>query len=170
MPKEGLIVFCTFYDDTDLVRFKVPENDRYDRVHKNVSAFTKLHFKLKNTVEDELLDKEFSVTLYPNSVFMIPLSTNRLYTHEIRPSALSAEIIPTRLGYVVRCSNLEAQYMHDQAYIRENGELIKLELMTDDARRELKDSYYEENVSEKNIQYGKVHFSMNKGDYEKPIF
>lgn len=170
MPKEGLIVFCTFYDDTDLARFKVPENDRYDRVHKNVSAFTKLHFKLKNTVEDELLDKEFSVTLYPNSVFMIPLSTNRLYTHEIRPSALSAEIIPTRLGYVVRCSNLEAQYIHDQAYIRENGELIKLELMTDDTRQELKDSYYEENISEKNIQYGKVHFSMNKGDYEKPIF
>lgn len=170
MPKEGLIVFCTFYDDTDLEQFKVPDTDRYDRCHKKVSAFTKLHFKLKGTVEDASLDKEFSVTLYPNSVFMIPLSTNRLYTHEIRPSVLGADIIPTRLGYVVRCSNLEAQYMDEQAYIKENGELIKLELMTEDAQFDLKGSYYEENISEKSIQYGKVHFSMNAGDYEKPIY
>jgi hypothetical protein len=170
MPQEGLIVFCTFYDNADLEHLKPSATDRYDRCFKEVSAFTKLHFKLKSTVTDESLEKEFSVTLYPNSVFMIPLSTNRLYTHEIRPSMLNADKIPTRLGYVVRCSNLEAQYVNDQAYIMDNGSLIKLEEMTDETQEDLRTTYREENKSEEIIKYGKVHFSMNAGDYEQPIF
>ncbi len=32
-----------------------------------------------------------SVTLYPGSVLLIPLSTNRLYTHTVRPPKLDAE-------------------------------------------------------------------------------
>ena len=170
MPKEGLIVFCTFYDNVDLAHLKQPATDRYDRCYKDVSALTKLHFKLKSTVNDEALDKEFSVTLYPNSVFMIPLSTNRLYTHEIRPSMLNVERIPTRLGYVVRCSDLEAQYVNNQAYIREGDSFIKLEKMTGEGQEDLRDFYYEENKSEHIVKYGSIHFSMNAGDYEKPIF
>lgn len=170
MPMEGLIVFCTFYDNTDLSHLKQPAHDRYDRCHKEISAFTKLHFKLKSSVNDPSLEKEFSVTLYPNAVFMIPLSTNRLYTHEIKPSSLNADMIPTRMGYVVRCSNVEALYKDNQAYIREQGELIQLVPMTEEGQENLRDSYYEENISEKNIQYGKIHFSMNAGDYEKPIY
>ena len=170
MPKEGLIVFCTFYDNADVAHLKPSTTDRYDRCYKDVSGFTKLYFKLKSTVTDDSLEKEFSVTLYPNSVFMIPLSTNRLYTHEIRPSMLNADKMPTRMGYVVRCSNLEAQYRNDQAYIRENGNFIKLEKMTDETQQDLRNSYYEENSSEKMVTYGKIHFSMNAGDYEKPIY
>lgn len=170
MPEDGLIVFCTFYDNVDMEHLKPSNTDRYDRCYKEVSGLTRLFFKLKSSVDDDSLEKEFSVTLYPNSVFMIPLSTNRLYTHEIRPSMLNADRIPTRMGYVVRCSNLEAQYMNDQAYIRENGSIIKLEKMTPETQEDLRNFYYEENRSEKMIEYGKIHFSMNAGDYEKPIF
>lgn len=170
MPQEGLIVFCTFYDNAAFEHLKQSATDRYDRCYKETSGFTRLHFKLKDTVNDDTLEKEFSVTLYPNSVFMIPLSTNRLYTHEIRPSMLNADKIPTRMGYVVRCSNLEAQYVNDQAYIKDNGSFIELEKMTPETQEELRSSYREENKSEQVIQYGKTHFSMNEGDYEKPIF
>lgn len=170
MPKEGLIVFCTFYDNVDIEHLKVSATDRYDRCYKEVTGLTKLHFKLKNTVNDDTLEKEFGVILYPNSVFMIPLSTNRLYTHEIRPSMLNADMIPTRLGYVVRCSNLEARYVDNQVYIRDNDGFIKLEKMAPEGQEELRDFYYEENKSEKMVTYGKIHFSMNTGDYEKPIF
>ncbi len=170
MPKEGLIVFCTFYDNANAEQLKPSLTDRYDRCYKEVSGFTRLYFKLKSTVNDDSLEKEFSVTLYPNSVFMIPLSTNRLYTHEIRPSMLNADRIPTRMGYVVRCSNLEVQHINDQTYIKENGNFVKLEKMTLETQEELRDFYYEENRTEKIVEYGKIHFSMNAGDYEKPIF
>lgn len=170
MPKDGLIVFCTFYDNANVEHLKSSTTDRYDSCYKGVSALAKLHFKLKSTVEDDALEKEFSVTLYPDSVFMIPLSTNRLYTHEIRPSMLNADRIPTRMGYVVRCSNLEAQHINHQTYIRENDSLVKLDKMTPETQEELRNFYYDENKSEKMIKYGKIHFSMNSGDYEKPIF
>ncbi|MEJ5104293.1 hypothetical protein [Chryseobacterium sp. MYb328] len=58
----------------------------------------------------------------------------------------------------------------DQTYIKDNGQFIKLEKMTPELQEELRNSYYEENVSEKMVEYGKIHFSMNSGDYEKPIF
>lgn len=170
MPKEGLIAFCTFYDDSNTEQLKPSATDRFDWCYKQTSALTRLHFKLKKTVDDDTLEKEFSVTLYPNSAFLIPLSTNRLYTHEIKPSVLGVDQIPVRMGYVVRCSNLEAMHSEDQTYIKENGQYIKLEKMTPELQEELRNSYYEENVSEKLMEYGKIHFSMNSGDYEKPIF
>ncbi|EDP97763.1 hypothetical protein U8527_05415 [Kordia algicida OT-1] len=170
MAKNGLIAFCTFYDNTQLEHLKPSKTDRYDWCHGKTSGLTRLHFKLKKSVIDDRLEKEFSVTLYPNSAFIIPLSTNRLYTHEIRPSLLNIARIPTRMGYVVRCSNLEAVFMNDETYIKENGELIKLEEMTNETMSELRDTYYEENVSERKVTYGKVHFSMNGGDYQKPIY
>ncbi|MFZ4928678.1 hypothetical protein [Chryseobacterium sp. Mn2064] len=170
MPKEGLIAFCTFYDHSNMDKVKPSETDRFDRSYKQNSAFTRLHFRLKKTVEDSSLEKEFTVTLYPNSAFLIPLSTNRLYTHEIRPSALGVDQIPLRMGYVVRCSNVEAMYTENQAYIKENGEYIKLEEITPELHEELRSSYYEENSTENRVEYGKVHFSMNSGDYEKPIY
>jgi hypothetical protein len=83
---------------------------------------------------------------------------------------LNAERMPTRLGYVVRCSNLEAQYMNEQTYIKDNGTFIKLEEMTAETQEGLKNSYREENQTEEMITYGKIHFSMNAGDYEKPIY
>lgn len=170
MPKDGIIAFCTFYDKSNFENLKPSKTDKYDWCYKKTSGLTRLHFKLKNTINDNSLEKEFSVTLYPNSVFLIPLSTNRLYTHEIRPSLLNIDKIPVRMGYVARCSNLEAVYMNEQTYIKENGELIKLEQMTQETMNILRDSYYEENKTEKMVKYGKIHFSMNTGDYKKPIY
>ncbi len=170
MPNNGIMAFCTFYDNSNFEQLKPSESDKYDYCYKQTSALTRLHFKLKNSVQDDSLVKEFSVTLYPNSAFFIPLSTNRLYTHEIKPSILNIDKIPTRMGYVVRCSNLEALHMNNQTYIKESNNLIKLEEITEENIENLRSSYYEENVSEKTIQYGKIHFSMNLGDYEKPIF
>ena len=170
MPKDGLIVFCTFYDPANFEQLKPSETDRYDWCHKHKSGLTSLHFKLKNSVEDETLVKEFSVTLYPNSVFFIPLSTNRLYTHAIRPSLLNVDRIPTRMGYVARCSKTEALFINNQAYIKENGELIKLKPMTGETLGDLRTSYFKENTTKDKVEYGKVHFSMNSGDYLKPMY
>lgn len=170
MPKDGLIAFCTFYEKTNFQQLKPSDTDRYDWCYNQVSGLTKLHFKLKKTVNNDTLKKEFSITLYPNSVFFIPLSTNRLYTHEIRPSLLNIERIPTRMGYVVRCSKTEALFINNQTYIKENGALIKLEQMTKETLANLRNTYFEENRTENTVEYGKVHFSMNSGDYLKPIY
>ena len=170
MPQEALIAFCTFYDKANFKGLSLSKADAYDWCYNETSALTQLHFKLKNSVSDETLEKEFSVTLYPNSVFFIPLSTNRLYTHEIKPSLLNIDRTPTRLGYVARCSNAEAVYMNEQTFIVENGALIKLEEMTEEMMSDLKSTYKEENQTASRIKYDKVHFSMNKGDYQKPIY
>ncbi|AUC77614.1 hypothetical protein CW732_18785 [Olleya sp. Bg11-27] len=170
MPKEGLIAFCTFYDNTNLDKLSPSKTNKFDKVYGKSSGLSRLLFKLKSSVNDAILVKEFSVTLYPNSVFLIPLSTNRLYTHEIRPSVLDIDLIPIRMGYVIRCSNLEAVYTNDQTYIENEGELIKLEPMVTENLEDLRTSYYEENKTVKRVAYGKVHFSMNTGDYKKPIY
>lgn len=170
MPKDGLIAFCTFYDKTNIEKLKPSNTDRYDLCYNDVSGLTRLHFKLKTSVSDDSLEKEFSVTLYPNSAFLIPLSTNRLYTHEIRPSILNVDRIPIRMGYVVRCSNLEAVHLNNQTFIKEYGKLIKLEKMTPASQDDLRTFYRQENISENLVEYGKIHFSMNSGDYEKPIY
>ncbi|WP_028889681.1 hypothetical protein [Tenacibaculum ovolyticum] len=170
MAQEGLITFCTFYDKINFEYLSPSKTDKFDWVYKKNSGFTRLLFKLKTTVNDNSLIKEFSVTLYPNSVFSIPLSTNRLYTHEIRPSVLSIDKIPVRMGYVIRCSNLEAVYENNETFIKENGHLIRLEQMNNENMENLRDSYYKENKFEKSVDYGKIHFSMNSGDYKKPIY
>ena len=74
------------------------------------------------------------------------------------------------MGYVVRCSNVEAKFMNNETFINENGNLIKLEPMTSESIQNLRNSYIEENKTENLVEYGEVHFSMNLGDYEKPIF
>lgn len=76
MPQEGLIVFTTFYDS--IFNKKGYQYDGYDitcqRIQRGVDF-------LSTFIQIENLTQEFSVPLYPNSVFAIPLSTNRLYTH-----------------------------------------------------------------------------------------
>ena len=166
MPRNGIIAFCTFYDNMLNKRSKT---DIFDYVYNKTSALTKLHFKLKHSVDDKNLIKEFNITLYPNSVFLIPLSTNRLYTHEIRPSILPFDKIPTRMGYVIRCSKTRAIFKNNQTYIIENDAHIKLEEFNEDNIAELRNLYYEENSTDKLINYGNIYFSMNSGDYIKPI-
>ena len=101
----------------------------------------------------------------------MPLSTNRLYTHETVPSNLSIDLLPTRMGYVVRCSSKSAQYHPEQnkTFIVENDKTVEMtEPKAGDIKR-LKDLYLEENLTDKKIKYEGFYFSLNKGDYLKPI-
>ena len=119
MPRNAIMAFCTFYDKLD--RLKPMDKDPYDYGHKGRSGLTKLRFRLKEVVAARpgcTLTREFSVTLYPNSAFFIPLCTNRLYTHEIVPAGLDSSKLPTRLGYVVRCSSTAAVYKDGRTFLK----------------------------------------------------
>jgi hypothetical protein len=168
MPSNGIMAFCTFYDG--LGKLGPLPNDAFDYGYKGRSGLTKLHFRLKEPVRRrEGLLREFSVTLYPNSVFFMPLSTNRLYTHEIQSSMLNAELLPTRLGYVVRCSKTEAVHKSRGTFLKIAGQLVEMESPTPDGRTALRELYAAENRSDALIEYGdKFRFSMNEGDYKPP--
>lgn len=179
MPGNGLICFTTFYknysngmfNDIESKCIKKSTNDFYDYCFKDVSILTKIRFRLKKMASDVKLKKIFDVTLYPNSAFIIPLSTNRLYTHEIIPSSLPIEKIPIRLGYVIRCSKTTAVFKDNEVYITENDDYIKLEEPDIKGVKELKKKnlYFKENITDSVIHYDKFYFSLNKGDYKKPI-
>lgn len=170
MPVNGIMAFCTFYDRLD--RLSPLDKDAFNYGYKGVSGLTKLHFRLKESVAAQpecALPPQFTLTLYPNSAFFMPLSTNRLYTHEIRSSMLDAELLPTRLGYVVRCSSTEAVYQNGQTFLKRDGKLVQLELPTIEGIDELRKLYAEENNSADFIDYGdRFLFSMNAGDYLVP--
>jgi len=172
MPSNGVMAFCTFYDK--LERLQPMPNDAFDYGYKKSSGLTTLRFRLKNSeIKDPacVLPNEFSITLYPNSVFFMPLSTNRFYTHEIRPSALDPDKLPTRLGYVVRCSKTEAVHSGGHTYLKKQGKLTKLEQPTEQGMSELRTLYSEENKTEGFIDYGdNFLFSMNEGDYKAPEY
>jgi hypothetical protein len=131
----------------------------------NVKELTTLRFKLKKTVIEPSMKPNFDVVLHPNSVFIIPLLTNRLYTHEIIPSLLPVNKIPVRMGYVVRCSDTEATFKDGNTYIND----IKLNIPTNDDVINLKKLYYDENTSADIISYDDIYFSLNNGDYKEPI-
>lgn len=173
MPADGLMAFCTFYKDY-CDEFTDPtakyDKDDFDYTYgKGASVLTRLRFRLKAEVTDPDLEKQFDITLYPNSVFLMPLSTNRLYTHEIIASTLNSDKIPTRMGYVIRCSNTEAVWKDGQTYIVEDNKYIPLVEATHDAVVELKKKYYLENFTTEVVDYAHTYFSMNNGDYLKPI-
>jgi hypothetical protein len=172
MPSNGVMVFCTFYDKlTDKYR-KDPE-DKYNILYKNTSALTILRFELKkcaSTMEQYAhLPRKFDVLLYPNSAFFMNLEMNRIFTHEIVPPLLGSSEIPTRLGYVIRCSKQDAKFVDNKTYIKnpENKwELLK-KPSTDDISH-IKILYQAENMSTDVIDYGFINFSLNDGDYRKP--
>ncbi|MEU4581226.1 hypothetical protein AB0F92_03900 [Kitasatospora aureofaciens] len=170
MPANGIMAFCTFYDHLD--GLQPLAEDPFDYGTKNSSALTRLHFRLKDSAAElhgATLPSHFSLTLYPGSVFFVPLSTNRLYTHEIRPSALDAELLPTRLGYVVRCSNTEAVHKDGRTFLKSAGDLVELEPPTQAGMDALRGLYAEENRSSSFVDYGnRFLFSMNTGDYLAP--
>ncbi|MDQ0984702.1 hypothetical protein [Streptomyces sp. V2I9] len=170
MPVNGIMAFCTFYDGLDALRPLA--GDAFDYGVKGVSALTRLHFRLKDPAAELAgvpLPPQFGITLHPGSVFFMPLSTNRLYTHEIRPSALNAELLPTRLGYVVRCSSAEAVHKDGHTFLKKGGDLVKLGPPTQGGMDELRRLYTEENRTTSFIDYGDAFlFSMNTGDYVAP--
>lgn len=170
MPANGLMAFCTFYDRLD--KLNPLPGDPFDYGHKGTSGLTRLHFRLKEPdaeLPESDLPQQFTLTLYPDSAFFMPLSTNRLYTHEIRSSTLSAELLPTRLGYVVRCSRAEAVHRAGQTFLKADGRLVPLTPPTPEGMTELRGLYAEENRTRGFIDYGdRFPFSMNTGDYLAP--
>ena len=169
MPANGLIAFCTFYS-SDVREYIEPSHDRFNRYYRDASVLTQLRFRLKKEVHDSPLAKEFRVPLYPDSVLLISLSTNRLYTHEICPPTLPVGRFPTRLGYVVRCSKTKAIFKDDSTFIqREGKEDVELQKATPAEFAELKKLYQEENVTANKIEYKDVYFSFNEGDYNRPL-
>lgn len=156
MPANGVMAFCTFYDRSEEREFA----EKY---------LTKLHFRIKQKQPDKPWPNSFAVTLYPGSVFMMPLSTNRYYTHETRPATAAVEKLPTRLGYVVRCSSTPAVHRDGQTYLKLTDQQVPLGEPTQEGMVELRHLYAEENRSESFIDYGnRFLFSMNKGDYQAP--
>lgn len=150
MPANGLIAFCSFYSDT--IKYKAPSHDRFDRCYRGASVLTQLRFKLKDEVQHLPLAKDFRVTLYPNSVLLIPLSTNRLYTHEIVPPVLPVGKFPTRLGYVARCSKTKAVHRDGATFLlQEGGEGVRLERPTQAESDELKLLYQKENLTAEKV-------------------
>ena len=178
MPENGIMAFCTFYDQ--LGKLRPMKDHKYDygyqgrRGSVKGSGLTRLRFRLKDVVakrEGCNLEKMFDITLFPNSVFFMPLSTNRLYTHEIRPAALDCTHLPVRLGYVVRCSSTRAVHRDGVTYINVDGKFQKMEQPTPDGMKELRAMYAMENFSDEYIEYGhKFMFSMNQGDYKLPTY
>ncbi|MFG3404944.1 hypothetical protein [Streptomyces sp. NPDC048142] len=170
MPARGIMAFCTFYDGLD--KLEPLAEDAFDYGVKRASGLTKLRFRLKEPTEgrdEAALPRQFTLTLYPGSVFFMPLSTNRLYTHEIRPSGLDAELLPTRLGYVVRCSSAEAVHKDGETFLKAAGGPVKLGPPTQDGMDDLRRLYAEENRTSSFIDYGdRFLFSMNSGDYDAP--
>ncbi len=165
MPANGIMAFCTFYDRLD--KLQPLTEDPFDHGAKGISGLTSLRFRLKDHRSG--LPPQFTLTLYPGSVFFMPLSTNRLYTHEIRPATLDAAALPTRLGYVVRCSSTEAVHKNGHTYLKRPEDLVKLEPPTPAGMNELRRLYAEENKTSSFIDYGNEFlFSMNTGDYLAP--
>jgi len=168
MPRNGIMAFCTFYEQ--LEKLQPLPNDPFDYGYKGKSGLTRLHFRLKAPTPGPY-PAQFTVTLYPNSVFFMPLSTNRLYTHEIQSSILDAHMLPTRLGYVVRCSSTEAVFSEGQTFLEKNEKRIPLEPPTLDGMQKLRHLYAEENRTQDFIDYGdQFLFSMNQGDYLAPVY
>lgn len=172
MPRHGIMAFCTFYDG--LHKLQVLPDDPFDYGYNTTSGLTQLFFRRKSSMTKGIPNTwpaRFTVTLYPNSVFFMPLSTNRWYTHEIRPSKLDAEQLPTRLGYVVRCSTTKAVHTDDQTFLIGRDGLRKLEPPTPEGMTELRRLYAEENRTDDIIDYAdRFAFSMNKGDYIAPHY
>ncbi|WP_418955428.1 hypothetical protein [Streptomyces tritici] len=168
MPVNGIMAFCTFYDGLD--KLEPLAEDPFDHGVKGSSGLTRLRFRLKEPSEErDGLPSHFTLTLHPGSVFFMPLSTNRLYTHEIRPSALDAELLPTRLGYVVRCSSTEAVHRDGHTFLTRGADRVRLEPPTPAGMDELRRLYAEENRSSSFVDYGdRFLFSMNTGDYRAP--
>jgi len=195
MPANGLIAFATFYDFGALtsVCASKPEEDPYDVYYRGrsgreptASMLTQLEFVLKNPAAHPALQPKFRVTLYPGSLFVIPLETNRLYTHEIKPPVLPADKIPTRLGYVMRCSKTRATFWDDQTYVTIEPpgpgaalQVLKpgtqspgpraLQPMTPEDAALIKDLYFQENTTDQRMTYPPIYSSFNSGDYMRPL-
>jgi hypothetical protein len=165
MPTSGIMAFSTFYDGLD--RLAPLAADPFDRGYKGKTGLTRLVFRRKDGAGGEAA--ALTLTLYPGSVFFMPLSTNRLYTHELQASMLNAEMLPTRLGYVARCSKTCAVHVGGRTFLPRGDALVPLEPATPEGMLALRALYAAENRSSDVIDYGdQFLFSMNARDYLAP--
>lgn len=182
MPRNALMAFASFYKDYNNRRFERLEQfgvrrgkeDPFDFVYHNASVLTVLRFVLKNDArinsQYDSLPRKFDLVLYPNSLFMMSLVGNRLYTHEIVPSGLPVSLLPTRMGYVIRCSKTKAFYVNGKTHMIVDGNLVEMVEMTQEQRQNMKKLYSEENGTINIVEYPLVISSMNRGDYMQPTF
>lgn len=166
MPLKGMLAFCTFYKFNPNVKH-IDKNYMYKG---KTSVLTKLVFRLKDCVDnkDNKYKNKFEILLEPNSLYLLPLEMNQIYTHEISPSSLPVNLIPTRLGYVIRCSNTDAVHKDNKTYIIKNNEYIELEQPTELKIADLKGLYRIENLTTTRPNYNNFYFSLNEGDYKCP--
>ena len=174
MSKNGLIAFCTFYKEFENEAFNIPgvkesKSEKCNFYYKKCSILTKLRFELKKDYWDSNMVKKFNIDLHPNSLFIISLKTNRFYTHEIVPSILPIEHLPTRMGYVIRCSNQKALFKNNKTYIMDGDSLSELKEQYIEGIHNLKCQYAKENITSEHLNYKKVDFSLNQGDYTQPL-
>ncbi len=171
MKSKGLIAFCTFLKlQSEVKNVKQSADCMFDQCYNNnTSVLTNLRFRLKDCITDTKYVKQFDITLYPNSMFVIALDTNRSYTHEIVPSILDITKIPLRMGYIVRCSDTEAIHKNGLTYIVQGKKLIELKEPNEDNVKELKELYLKENTTDEHIDYHPIFYTMNDGDRMKPL-
>jgi len=170
MPDNAFIAFCSFYSpDFNEKAAKMGDGRSPDEV------FTRLRFRLKedatsgDAVGPDGDAKKFDVVLHPNSVLLIPLSTNRLYTHEIAPSALPVDRIPVRLGYVVRCSSAPAVFRDGKTHLVTDTAEEALLPPNPEQIQQVKTTYLAENTTVEKVNYPAMNFSLNQGDYMMPL-
>lgn len=181
MPRNALMAFCTFYQHFQKGRFTDPKLshcdhspiDPFDFVSRSTSVLTRLRFVRKSDLaskpEAVSMPDKFDLVLYPNSMFLMSLTGNRCYTHEIIPSCLPVAILPTRLGYILRCSKTVGMHVHGVAHIIVDKEEKEIKQPTDAAMKEIKGLYFAENATSSVITYPSLICSLNSGDYKKPV-
>jgi hypothetical protein len=182
MPRNALMGFATFYQDYNNRRFEhleqfgvrrsTSKENPFDFIYKNASVLTVLRFVLKSEAVNDAqyadLPRKFDVTLYPNSLFMMSLTGNRLYTHEIVPSGLPVSLLPIRMGYVIRCSKTKAIHKEGKTFMIVGDDCVEMTEMSQQQRQDMRHLYAEENGTINMVEYPLVFASMNQGDYMPP--
>jgi hypothetical protein len=172
MPTGGIIAFATFYDFSHLEpgAQSASATDRFDLCYRGKSSvLTQMEFALKDPATHAQLDQQFRVKLYPDSLLIISLGVNRLFTHETKPSVLPVERMPVRLGYVMRCSKTKAVFRDGHTHIvDENDAELPLQPMTSSDAVAIKELYRVENMTDERVVYPLFTTSFNSGDFMAP--
>lgn len=168
MPRNGVLAFATFYNFDGCAAGPCPL-DPLDVAYKRKSSMlTDMLFVLKQPEHHPDLPARVRIKLYPNSLLVVPLETNRIYTHEIKAPVLPAHVLPTRLGYVMRCSNQRAVHRDGRTYLLGADGEEPLQAMTPDVAAAVRAAYLQENQSDAVVEYPVFPASFNEGDYQAP--
>ncbi len=170
MPGNGVLVFVTLYENAA----------RGGSSSGSESPYTRMVWRRKTTSPSGEAEAEakakVEVELTPGSVLIVNLGTNREWTHETKPSALPVDVIPVRMGYVLRCSKTWARFYWETGTTvlistPEDTETagIPLRPPTAEDMEHLRALYVRENAACDRVEYPHpIPFSMNRGDYMAP--